>query len=71
MGNIVRLYRGEKLEDRHGGLELIKEKFPRLDYADVPGLCRVATIKEIEAQGWSLNPGQICRGDGGRKQKDW
>ena len=27
-------------------------------YADVPGLCKVATIKEIEAQGWSLNPGR-------------
>ena len=27
-------------------------------YADVPGLCKVATLKEIEAQGWSLNPGR-------------
>ena len=27
-------------------------------YADVPGLCKVATMKEIEAQGWSLNPGR-------------
>ena len=25
---------------------------------DVPGLCKVATIAEIEAQGWSLNPGR-------------
>jgi type I restriction enzyme M protein len=24
----------------------------------VPGLCRAATLKEIEAQGWSLNPGR-------------
>jgi type I restriction enzyme M protein len=24
----------------------------------VPGLCRRATRKEIEAQGWSLNPGR-------------
>ena len=31
---------------------------PRRRYADVPGLCRVATIDEIEAQGWSLNPGR-------------
>lgn len=29
-----------------------------LKYRDVPGLCRAATIKEIEAQGWSLNPGR-------------
>ena len=27
-------------------------------YADVPGLCKAATLKEIEAQGWSLNPGR-------------
>ncbi len=26
--------------------------------AEVAGLCRVATRKEIEAQGWSLNPGR-------------
>ena len=27
-------------------------------YRDVPGLCRAATIAEIEQQGWSLNPGR-------------
>jgi type I restriction enzyme M protein len=27
-------------------------------YQDVAGLCRAATLKEIEAQGWSLNPGR-------------
>ena len=26
--------------------------------ADVLGLCKVATLDEIEAQGWSLNPGR-------------
>ena len=26
-------------------------------YADIPGLCKAATIKEIEAQGWS-RPGR-------------
>ena len=31
---------------------------PYLRYRDVPGLCRAATLKEIEAQGWSLNPGR-------------
>jgi len=29
-----------------------------LRYQDVPGLCRVAKIEEIEQQGWSLNPGR-------------
>jgi type I restriction enzyme M protein len=24
----------------------------------VPGLCKVATLAEIEAQGWSLTPGR-------------
>jgi type I restriction enzyme M protein len=27
-------------------------------YADVPGLCAVATLDQIEGQGWSLNPGR-------------
>ena len=27
-------------------------------YADTPGLCKAATLAEIEAQGWSLNPGR-------------
>ncbi len=58
LANIVRLYRGEKPENHHENSELISEKFPKGKYADVPGLCKVATIKEIEAQGWSLNPGR-------------
>jgi type I restriction enzyme M protein len=24
----------------------------------VPGFCKAATVKEIETQGWSLNPGR-------------
>jgi type I restriction enzyme M protein len=27
-------------------------------YKDIPGLCRAATLAEIETQGWSLNPGR-------------
>ena len=30
----------------------------KIRYADIPGLCRAATLKDIEAQGWSLNPGR-------------
>ena len=37
-------------------LEELFGKKPK--YADVPGLCSAATLKEIEAQGWSLNPGR-------------
>ena len=27
-------------------------------YTDVAGLCKAATLNELEAQGWSLNPGR-------------
>lgn len=33
------------------------EKFGDGVYADVPGLCKIATITEIEEKGWSLTPG--------------
>jgi type I restriction enzyme M protein len=37
----------------------LKEVFGKKPaYADVPGLCKAATLAEIEAQGWSLNPGR-------------
>ena len=58
LANIVRLYRGEKPENQHESAKMMAEKFPKGKYVDVPGLCKVATIKEIEAQGWSLNPGR-------------
>ena len=62
LANIVRLYRGEAPDFTLGGdeaktklLELFGKKSK---YADLPGLCKVATLAEIEAQGWSLNPGR-------------
>jgi len=58
LSNIARLYRGEEPENRHDSAELLTENFPDGKYADVAGLCKVATIEEIEAQGWSLNPGR-------------
>jgi len=65
IANIVRLYRGEKPEFVAGEDEEVpgtdpdlKETFPKLKYADVAGLCKVATLGEIEEQGWSLNPGR-------------
>ena len=42
----------------HGPLIDPAELFPGCEYRDVPGLCKVATIEDIEAQGWSLNPGR-------------
>ncbi len=29
-----------------------------LRYRDIPGLCKAATLQEVETQGWSLNPGR-------------
>jgi type I restriction enzyme M protein len=62
LANLVRLYRGEAPDLTVGGEETaakMKEVFgKRPAYADIPGLCKAATIKEIEAQGWSLNPGR-------------
>ena len=62
IANLVRLYRGEALDITFGGdeaLAKIKEVFGNKPaYADVAGLCKAASLQEIEAQGWSLNPGR-------------
>lgn len=58
LGNIVRLWRGEPIEDTAGSAPMLAEHFVDESYTDVPGLCKVATLAEIEAQGWSLNPGR-------------
>ena len=58
LANIVRLYRGEKPENLHDSADLLAEHFSGGKYADVAGLCKAATLSEIEAQGWSLNPGR-------------
>jgi type I restriction enzyme M protein len=62
LANVVRLYRGEDLDVTHGGDEAsakLRDVFGKKPkYADVLGLCKVASLKEIEAQGWSLNPGR-------------
>jgi len=62
IANLVRLYRGEALDLTHGGTEAeakLKEVFGKTPaYADILGLCKAATLAEMEAQGWSLNPGR-------------
>jgi type I restriction enzyme M protein len=58
LANITRLYRGEEWETTDGSLDLMDASFPDGDYVDVPGLCHVATLDEIERQGWTLNPGR-------------
>ena len=54
----MRLYRGEPVESTEGSAELMSASFPNGIYVDAPGLCAVATLEEIEKQGWSLNPGR-------------
>ena len=73
LANLVRLYRGEELDFTLGGNEAkakllevfggdakktLNSQPATLNYRDIPGLCRAAPLKEIEAQGWSLNPGR-------------
>lgn len=69
IATLARLYRGDDLN----GFKLEESQFPNLTeaqlatlksaiknhkFADIAGLCKVATLKEVEAQGWSLNPGR-------------
>ncbi|MEI6219098.1 MAG: class I SAM-dependent DNA methyltransferase [bacterium] len=70
LANIVRLYRGEDAETETGSKDMLKEKFPKGKYADVAGLCKVATPKEIEEQGWSLNAGRYV-GVADREEDDF
>lgn len=62
IANLVRLYRGEQPDVTYGGAEALgklTEVFGDSPaYVDVPGLCKVASLAEIQAQGWSLNPGR-------------
>jgi len=62
IANLIRLYRGEEIDFIFGG-ESAKAKIgevfgKKAKYENIPGLCKAATVKEIEAQGWSLNPGR-------------
>lgn len=58
LANIVRLWRGDEPEFTCGSDKLILEHFADKAYSDVAGLCRVAGTTDVEAQGWSLNPGR-------------
>jgi len=70
LSNIARLYRGEEPENLHNSTELMTQHFPEGTYQDIPGLCKVATLKEIENQGWSLNPGRYV-GVAAKEEEDF
>jgi type I restriction enzyme M protein len=62
LANLVRLYRDEDPDYTLGGddakAKLVEVFGKKTKYADVAGLCKVTTLKEIEAQDCSLNPGR-------------
>jgi type I restriction enzyme M protein len=74
IATLARLYRGDDIDGTDVALQrLSSAEFPQLTdsqltalqssiknrkYTDIAGLCKVATLKEVEAQGWSLNPGR-------------
>jgi type I restriction enzyme M protein len=70
LANIVRLYRGREPETSQGSGDLLAVHFPDSTYRDAPGLCKAATLDEIEAQGWSLNPGRYV-GVAEREEEDF
>jgi type I restriction enzyme M protein len=74
LANVVRLYRGEEADCTLGGAEAeakLKKVFGKnLKFVDVPGLCNAPSIKEIETQGWSLNPGRYVGVAPGEKVSD-
>jgi type I restriction enzyme M protein len=59
---IVRLYRRETIEgdtlSEEAQAKLHACFGRKLKYADVAGLCKVVSVTELSAQGWSLNPGR-------------
>ena len=74
IANLVRLYRGEEPDLTLGGEETLaklREVFGESPvYADILGLCKAATLAEIEAQGWSLNPGRYVGVASGEEVSD-
>ncbi|KMO44298.1 membrane protein [Methylobacterium tarhaniae] len=69
LANIVRLWRGDPVETEAGSAARMTAAFPKGQYNDVPGLCRVATRKQIVAQDCSLNPSRYVGVAPGQKQE--
>jgi type I restriction enzyme M protein len=70
LGNIVRLWRDEKIETETGCGPRMYAAFPGGKYRDVLGLCKIASRAEIEAQDWSLNPGRYVGVAPGQRHND-
>ncbi|PCJ75200.1 MAG: N-6 DNA methylase [Rhodobacteraceae bacterium] len=55
---LIKSYRGEDVSEQFSSNEWLQEKFPSGNYEDIEGLCKVASLKEIVENDWSLNPGR-------------
>jgi type I restriction enzyme M protein len=45
-------------ESSFGHIQWLQERFPKAEYEDVTGLCKLANLEEIKEQDYSLNPGR-------------
>ena len=61
ISNIVRVYRNENIETKY----ISKKEFSAIllnnKNLDIPGLCKIVDLDEIEKQDWSLNPGRYIK----------
>lgn len=48
----------ENAESSFGHIQWLQERFPKAEYEDVTGLCKLADLAEIKEQDYSLNPGR-------------
>jgi type I restriction enzyme M protein len=56
ISNIVRLFRGKKIETTKCSSEMMEKYFPNMKYQNIKGLCKEANIDEIIRHNYSLNP---------------
>ncbi|WP_139334173.1 N-6 DNA methylase [Acidiphilium rubrum] len=70
LANIVRLWRGEAMENEAGSAAELKDHFGSGGYKDIPGLCKAVSRAGIAAQDWSLNPGRYVGVAAGEAQTD-
>lgn len=45
-------------ESSFGHIQWLQERFPKAEYEDVTGLCKLASLEEVKEQDYSLNPGR-------------
>lgn len=79
IANIVRLYRGQEADHTYlknhddagnNGNHALEKYFTNGKYQDIAGLCKVASMVDIEAHGYSLNPGRYVGVAHGEKEHD-